>query len=353
LADHHYIFHLSNPVSMDKNKFLVIAAGEMRSVFTDVLLKNGFSAIRANECAEVFTANSVDGIYTHGVNRFPRFVQYVKDGYVQPGSTPTLAHKFNGIEQWNGNLGPGMLNAMLATSRAMELAAVHGIGIVSLANTNHWMRGGTCGWQAAKAGFIFIGWTNTTAIMPPWGATDPRLGNNPLVMALPYQQEAIVLDMAMSQFSYGAMELAVLKEEQLPVSGGFDQDNQLTTDPATILGSKRPLPIGYWKGAGMALLLDILATILSGGLAVHEITKLEAEHALSQVFISIDPSKLGNHQLISKTVEGIIADYHEAVPADGSNKITFPGERVLRTRGRNLRDGIPVIARVWDSILAL
>jgi len=79
---------------------------------------------------------------------------------------------------------------------------------------------------------------------------------------------------------YGAMELAVLKNEQLPVSGGYDRESNLTTDPATILESKRPLPVGYWKGAGLALLLDILATVLSGGLPVHEITKKDVECAL-------------------------------------------------------------------------
>jgi 3-dehydro-L-gulonate 2-dehydrogenase len=325
---------------------------EMQNLFHEILLKHGCSPERALQCAELFTNNSIDGVYTHGVNRFPRFVEYVQKGFINIKATPSLKHAFGGIQQWNGNLGIGPLNAIHATNTAKQLAQQHGIGCVALANTNHWMRGGTYGWQAAKAGFVFIGWTNTTALMPAWGAVDAKLGNNPLVMGLPYNNEAIVLDMAMSQYSFGALELADMKQEQLPVYGGYNKAGQLTTDPGAIRATRRPLPIGYWKGAGLALLLDILAAVLSGGLSVHEIAKQPTEIALSQVFIAIDISKLGNYNAIAQAVELIIADYHGSIAEDGK-QITFPGERVMQTRKRNLEQGIPVVRKVWEEIKGL
>jgi 3-dehydro-L-gulonate 2-dehydrogenase len=334
----------------ENSTIIRIPAKEMQERFTAILLKNGFTKERAMECAEVFTSSSVDGVYTHGVNRFPRFIQYIKDGHVKVDAEPSLENKFGGIEQWNGNLGPGILNAIHATETVVGLAQQHGIGCVALRNTNHWMRGGTYGWQAAKAGFVFIGWTNTIGIMPTWGAKDGRLGNNPLVIALPYNEEAVVLDMAMSQYSYGAMELAAMKNETLTVFGGFDTEGNLTKEPAAILSSERPLPIGYWKGAGLSLLLDLLATILSGGLSTHEISKEKVEYGLSQVFIAIDISKLGNHSVIAKTIEEILNDYHQSVPVDESKKIVYPGEKVLLTRKNNLANGIPVLKKVWDEI---
>jgi 3-dehydro-L-gulonate 2-dehydrogenase len=177
------------------------------------------------------------------------------------------------------------------------------------------------------------------------------LGNNPLVLALPYQDEAIVLDMAMSQYSFGAMELAVLKNEKLAVAGGYDTHGNLTNDPALILESWRTMPVGYWKGAGLSLLLDILAAVLSGGLATHDITKQPAEIASSQVFIALDIQKLGNHSSISQLIKGIIEDYHQSVAIDENHKITFPGERVLDTRKKNLVGGVPVLEEVWGEIL--
>lgn len=339
---------------MEKTPTIIsIPAKEMRERFTDILVKEGFTQDKALQCAEIFTGNSVDGIYTHGVNRFPRFVQYIKKEFVKVDAIPSLENKYGGMEQWNGNLGPGILNAIHATESVMRLAKQNGIGCVALSNTNHWMRGGSYGWQAAKEGYVFIGWTNTIANMPAWGAKDARLGNNPLVMALPYHEEAIVLDMAMSQYSYGALELSTLKNETLSVYGGFDTEGTLTKNPSAILASNNPLPIGYWKGSGLALLLDLLATILSGGLATHEISKKEAEYGLSQVFIAIDISKPGNHSSVTKIIDGIINDYHQSLPTDESKKIIYPGERVLFTRKNNLANGIPVMKKVWDEISLL
>ncbi len=334
--------------SMEETIYIPIA--EMKLVFHSILIKNNFSETTAAACADIFTANSIDGVYTHAVNRFPRFVQNAKDGHVKPGAVPSLLHSFGGIEQWDGNLGPGPLNAVQATERAMHLSQKNGIGCVALANTNHWMRGGYYGWQAAKKGFVFIGWTNTIANMPAWNAMDSKLGNNPLVVAIPFNDEAIVLDMAMSQFSYGSMEQAVIKGEHLPVSGGYDKEGNLTTNPAEILASNRPIAIGYWKGAGLSLLLDILATILSSGLSTKEISKQRSEHALSQVFIAIDITKLSNYSSISSLINNIILDYQQSIPTDNSKNIKYPGERVLETRKKNSLQGIPVLKSIWQGI---
>ena len=330
-----------------------IAADEMKLWFEKILLRLGFSKDKAEQIAHVFTQNSVDGVYTHGVNRFPRFVEYVQKGFVQIDADSSLKSKFNGIEQWDGNLGPGILNAIAATNHSMKLADEHGIGCIALSNTNHWMRGGAYGWQAAMAGYVFIGWTNTIANMPAWGATDARLGNNPLVIALPYNNDAIVLDMAMSQYSYGSLELSAMKNEKLPVYGGFDKDGNLSNDPAAILASERPMPVGYWKGAGLSLLLDILAAVLSGGSATHEISKRKIEYGLSQVFVAINIARLPGHSIIPTIIENVITDYKQSLPQDAATSITYPGEKVLRLRKQNSMNGIPVMQKVWDSILKL
>jgi len=334
-------------------KQILVPADEMQCTLKKILLTNQFSEEKAEECATIFTNNSIDGIYTHGINRFPRFLEYVQKGYIAPNAQPSLLHRFGGIEQWNGNLGPGPSNATFATNRVMELAKENGIACVTLADTNHWMRGGAYAWQAAKEGFVFIAWTNTEANMPAWGAKNPKLGNNPLVFATPYKEEAIVLDMAMSQFSFGAMEMAAMKEEKLATVGGYDADGQLTNDPELILQSKRTLPVGFWKGAGLSFLLDILAAILSNGLSVHEISKKDAEMGCSQVFIAIDLSKLSNYTSIAGTIERIIQDYETSIPIDLHHQISYPGKRVLATRDRNKNKGIPVLESIWQKVLEL
>jgi 3-dehydro-L-gulonate 2-dehydrogenase len=326
---------------------------QMLNEFNRILLKYNFTPEKANVCARIFSESSLDGIYTHGINRFYGFIKYINAKCIIVDAEPVKKNSIGAVEQWNGNLGPGPLNALICTDRSMEIAKEFGIGCVALSNTNHWMRAGTYGWRAAKAGFVFIGWTNTIGIMPAWGAVDSRLGNNPVVFGLPFNNEAIVIDMALSQFSYGKMEIAKSNEAPLSVPGGYNKDGVLTTNAAEILESRRPLPIGHWKGAGLALLLDLLATVLSGGFSTHEISKHKYEHGISQVFITIDLSKLGSLPAIANTITQIIDDYHNSIRESGSVEILYPGERVLKTRKENLLKGIPVNKIFWDKILSL
>lgn len=337
----------------NRQQIIFVSEKEMQQCLNSILLKAGFAEDKAEQLSIAFTQNSLDGIYTHGVNRFPRFIEYTKNGYVKKDLEPSLKSKNNGIEQWDGNLGPGILNAIIATNQSMKLADEFGIGCVALSNTNHWMRGGAYGWQAAMAGYVFIGFTNTIANMPAHGAIDTRLGNNPLVIALPYKDTAIVLDMAMSQYSFGSMELSAMKNENLQVYGGYDLEGNLTKDPAGIIRSRRPLPVGYWKGAGLSLLLDLLAALLSAGLSTHEISKRNIEYGLSQVFISINIKQLPDHSSIHVLIENIITDYKQSVPESENVSISYPGERVLNNRRRNAENGIPVMKQVWDEILTL
>jgi 3-dehydro-L-gulonate 2-dehydrogenase len=325
----------------------------LKSEFSRILVKYGFTEVKAEKCASIFAENSLDGVYSHGVNRFPRFIRYIQKGYVKPDAEPELVHRSGALEQWNGNLGPGPLNAIHATERVMELASKYGMGLIGLAHTNHWMRGGYYGWEAAGKGFIFIGWTNTTPNMPAWGANNPKQGNNPVVFAIPYHNQAIVLDMAMSQYSFGKMEEKQLTGEMLPTPGGYNKEGKLTDNPGEILETWRSLPIGYWKGSAFSLMLDILATVLSGGLSTAEIGKKEDEYGVSQVFIAIDPKKLGNFSAIQRTVDATIADLKKSTLTDENLPVRYPGERVIQIRKENLQKGIPVDSRIWEEIYSL
>jgi 3-dehydro-L-gulonate 2-dehydrogenase len=335
------------------SEIIRISFSELEEVFYNILIKYGFTPDKAKTCARIFAESSRDGVYSHGVDRFPLFIQYIKDGYISVNAVPEKISSVGVMEQWNGNLGPGPLSALYCTNRTMELAKKYGMGCIALSNTNHWMRGGTYGWHAAKAGFVFIGWTNTIRNMSAWGAIDSRLGNNPIVLGIPYQEEAIVLDMALSQFSYGKLNEYRLKERNLPVPGGYNKKGYLTNDPREILDSERALPIGYWKGAGLSLLLDLIATILSGGLSTHKISQRDAEYGISQVFIAFDITKLKNYQTVDQVVNEVINDYKASNPESELSEILYPGERVLRTRKENMEKGIPVQKSILEKIISL
>ncbi|RWY47959.1 3-dehydro-L-gulonate 2-dehydrogenase [Mucilaginibacter gilvus] len=311
-----------------------------------VLLSLGLTEDKADASAGIFADNSRDGVASHGLNRFRVFVDYLKEGLVTPNADPTLINAFGAVEQWDGNFATGMLNARLSMDRAITLAHENGIGCVAIKNTNHWMRGGTYGWQAAEAGCVGICFTNTTANLPPWGGTEPRLGNNPLVISVPRAGSHIVLDMAMTQFSFGKLWQHEAQNKPLPLPGGYDAEGNLTTDAAAILATKRALPIGFWKGSGLSLVLDLLATILSGGSSTAAVTQSgRKETGVSQVFIAIKANDEQNEALIND----ILAYTKTSAPIDGS-EILYPGENMLRTREKSMTDGVLVDEGIWEEV---
>ncbi len=321
--------------------------------FLRVLLKLNFDTQRAELCACLFTETSRDGVYSHGLNRFPRFVNDIQKGLVNVSAIPTLVRGNGNSEQWDGGYGVGNLNARFAMSRAIELANQHGFGYVALRHTNHWMRGGTYGWLAAEAGCMGICWTNTTPNMPVWGGLENRLGNNPLIVAVPRKNGHIVLDSSISQFSFGKVESYRRKGERLPYPGGFDETGRITDDPAVIEKTNSGLPIGYWKGSGLSLMLDLLVTILSGGRSVFQIGESEEEYGLSQIFIAFDITKVTNPDWAAARIDQIIQNLKTATPVAGDGKIYYPGEKTLTTRQENNRLGIPVEPFYWDKLRAL
>jgi 3-dehydro-L-gulonate 2-dehydrogenase len=327
---------------------------EVESRLATVLRGLGISEERAQLCARLFAEATCDGVYSHGVNRFARFVAMVRNGSVNPAAVPRVVARLGAMERWDGQRGPGNLNAHAAMERVIELSREHGIGCVALANTNHWMRGGTYGWQAADAGVIGICWTNTMPNVPPWGAVEPAIGNNPLVIAVPRAKGHVVLDMAMSQFSYGALEVYRRRGELLPMDGGFDSEGKLTRDPGAIEKSQRLLPVGYWKGSGLAVVLDLVAAMTSLGNATCHIARDPLrETALSQVFVAMHPAALGDAARMEQIADEVIGSLHRARSAEAERLVRYPGENTLHLRGENRRVGLPVDEAVWAEICAM
>jgi 3-dehydro-L-gulonate 2-dehydrogenase len=327
---------------------VILKIEDLRQIFFSKLQHVGFTSSDAGSIADIFTENTRDGVFSHGINRFPRFIGDVLNGTVIPNRRAERVQGSGALEQWDGNGAAGPLNALQALDQSINLAREYGIGCIGLRNTNHWMRGGSYGWKAADQGFLFMGWTNTQPNMPPWDGDKAALGNNPFVMAIPRKKGHIVVDMAMSQFSYGKLEWHEKLGTELSHHGGYDSHNELTKNPSEILKTGRILPTGLWKGSALSLILDLAAAVLSGGLTTREIGKLPGETRLSQVFISID---IGRHmdQAQMETLEEETLQYLKQTNPDAA----YPGQRSLRNRKLHAERGVEIQEKIWEEILAL
>jgi 3-dehydro-L-gulonate 2-dehydrogenase len=327
---------------------------DMIKEFKRVLFKNGFAEKDAEDAAEIFAQNSMAGVFSHGLNRFPRVIEYLQKGQIDPSVTAECENRMGAFERWDGHRGFGPLNAKKAMDRAVELAKESGIGLVALGNNNHWMRGGSYGWQAADQGCIGICWSNTCPNMPAWGGMDRKIGNNPFIMAIPRSNgEHVVIDCAVSQFSYGKLEECRIKGIELPVPGGYDTEGNLTTDPGEIEKTWRVLPMGYWKGSGISIALDLIATVLSNGNSVNTIGTFDDEVGLTQIMIAIDPSKMNSVELTDQIVDDIVKDVKSSIPVNEGGEVYYPGEIELKNRKDYKENGIPVIEEKWNEVLSM
>lgn len=330
-----------------------IAYDEALRVCRAALLKAGFTPEKAERLSGVFCQNTLEGVASHGLNRFPRFVKEAGNGVVDVNAEPETVAALGGMEVWDGHFGPGPLIAEKAMDRAIELARTHGVACVTVRNSNHWQRAGRYGWQAANAGMIGMLWTNTCQNLPAWGAKDAQLGNNPFVLAIPRKKGAVVVDMSMSQYAYGKLEIARQNGEKLPIPGGFDRDGSLTHDPAAILETRRPLPIGYWKGAAMSLALDMIAAGTSLGRTVHMIGPAGEEKGLSQIFIVLNYTGLVGEEEAQKRFDDAVEAMLSSEPADPEKPVRAPGGNIRSIVENNLQNGMYVNDKTWNMILDL
>lgn len=327
----------------------------VKNTIQQALLNAGLSEEKAAVCARIHANSSADGVESHGLNRVPRFVEYVRKGWVDVNSTPVLTGAKGAVENYDSRFGVGITNALFCADRAIELAKVHGIGCVALKNATHWMRGGTYAWHMAQAGFMGMCWINTESCMPLWGSDEPGVGNNPFCMAIPRESGPIVLDMAMSQYAYGKLGVYRLAGKQLPYPGGFDRDGNLTTDPGAIEESRRILPTGYWKGSGMAIALDLAAALMANGRTGAD---MDADGRGScpgccQIFIAYDPYLFGEKAEIQAMLDRRVAAADASHPEREGHPVTCPGERTAASRAKSMRDGVNVDEQVWAQVCAI
>jgi 3-dehydro-L-gulonate 2-dehydrogenase len=154
----------------------------------------------------------------------------------------------------------------------------------------------------------------------------------------------------MSQFSNGKLEVLRRRGLELPLAGGYDDKGNLTTDPGAILKSHRALPIGFWKGSGLAIVLDLAAALISNGDATKDICKRDQETGVSQVFIAIDIESRVGASYIGEKTDAILNSLLETPPIEKGEAVRYPGQNLAATRAENLEKGVPIEPELWQTI---
>jgi len=311
------------------------------------LLSEHFEQAEAKALATIFTEAEFDGLITHGLKRFPRFMDEISRGWVEPKALPKIIFSSNNWAVIDGQHGPGPLNALFAVKTAIKKAKENSVALIGVKNTNHWLRPGYYATLATQQNCVLISWTNTLPNMQ--AHTDaisigkPNLGNNPIVIGIPNTDTPLIFDTALSQFSYGKIQEYVEAKEELPVLGGYNHIGEPTQDPKIVFEQLSASAIGWWKGSGFSIMLDLLSALLSGGQSVKEVSRREGEQDVSQVFICIDVQ-----QLWGDSYEQRITELVTQLNIDG---VRWPGKSLATKRANNNKNGVHIPADVWQAVL--
>lgn len=334
----------------------VFAAGMLEAFARRVLEAAGVDAEESRVVAENLVAANLRGIDSHGVVRLPLYVARLEAGLVAPRTKLEIVREAPAACVLDAHNGWGAVAGRAGMQEAVKRARRAGVGVAVVRRSNHFGIAAFYAQPALAENMIGIVLTNASAAMPPWGGRDPYFGTNPICVAVPAGRERpVIYDGATSVAAIGKIVLAAKKGEKIPSTWATDREGRPTTDPAAAV-SGALLPMGGYKGYGLALMVDVLSGILAGaafGPYVGNLRRLEAPQNVGHFFAALNISAFLELEEFFEGMERLVRDVRQAPRAAGEGRIYLPGEIEWEWEERRKREGIPVPAEVLEELRAL
>jgi LDH2 family malate/lactate/ureidoglycolate dehydrogenase len=296
------------------------------------------------------------GVDSHGVLRLIQYADTVANGEVNPRPRTRVLSKRGVFGLVDAGGGYGFVPTIRAMDLALELAASKGMGFVGVRNSHHFGMAAAYAERAALAGKIGIVTTNTGPVMAPAGVLRPLVGNNPIAIAIPRRPPAspIVLDMALSQTAFGRIRLAAAEGRDIPIGWAYDARGEPTTDSGEALRASLLAPAGGYKGYGLAIMIDVLAGILTGarfgpGADAHS----HREGGVGHLALALEPSVFVRRSRFDSSVDALERELKSAPVAPGGGEVLLPGELEARTMRQRAVQGIPISGELVGQLQSL
>jgi len=317
------------------------------------LMHIGVDEDDAEIVSEALVMANLRGIDSHGVVRLYSYVERILRGLINPRAKPQVVRDLGATCVLDGNNGLGHVAAMHAVRIAVEKARKYGVGVVGVKNANHFGMAAYYGIKIAENKMIGIVLSNAPPAMAPWGGKVARLGTNPICIAFPFEEGfPIVLDMALSVVARGKIRVAALRKERIPEGWALDEEGKPTTDPEAALRGTL-LPIGGYKGYGLAVAVDILSGILSGSAYSILVRALDDYSGPSRTGFFIEAINVEHFRSYEEYLEDLrkfVKIIKETPKASGVTEIYLPGEIEANTAKRRLKEGIPLGKETLDLL---
>lgn len=334
---------------------LRIQAAELESFIARALEAVEVPGADARTIAELMARADVNGSEGHGVFRLPQYVRRIKGGAVNVRPAISVEREAAGMALVNGDNGMGHLVMKFATQKAIEKAKHSGVAWVGAKCSNH---AGPASLYASMALehdmiglYMAVGSANH---LPPWGGLDMLLSTNPLAVAVPADEEPpIVLDMATTVAAYGKVKTKAQRGETMPVGWMMDREGNPLTDPKRA-SEGFLLPIGDYKGYGLALIIGLLAGTLNGAAMGKDVVDFNADDTsvtnTGHTIVAISLEAFGGAAQFKRSVDALARDLRNSKRLPGVDRIWLPGEQSFAKRVDNLEHGVPIPPALLASL---
>ncbi len=327
------------------NDEIRVDAEELLKLVVAIFERCGMSQADAALLADSLVDADLGGIHSHGVLRVPEYVEKLTVKGVDPTAKPEVVREGPSFVIVDGRNSMGQLGAALAMRQVIDKAAQTGIAAGAIRGSNHCGAMAYFTRMALPHDMIGIATTNAIPTMAPWGGAERILGINPLAISVPAgEMSPIVYDAAFSGSSHGKIRIYEQKGMHLPEGWALDGEGQPTTDPKVAIDGLLA-PIGGFKGAGLAMIMGILSSMLSGASYGTELGSIEdgpIPGADGHFVAAIHIASFEDVERFKSRVDAAIQQIHDCRLAPGFDRVYAPGELEAIRRAEYSAQGIPL-----------
>ena len=333
-----------------------VSAQVLRDLITRLYQQAGMSEEEADFHAEGLVRASLRGVDSHGVLRTSAYLKRIQNGAINTESRMHYVKEEGALQVLDADGASGYTAGKVGMKRAIVLAREYSLGMVLVRNSNHFGAAALYAQMAVDQGMLGFCTTNVKPGVTAPGAAGNVVGNNPFAVGIPtYCDFPFMLDMALSVVAGGKLKMAIAKGERIPLDWATDRDGNPTDDPQKGFDGYF-LPLGGFKGLGMAYAIDILCGVMTGGAFQNHIRNMFKDPTepsqTCHMFMAVDLTKLLSKEEI-RTRMTEYRDYIRSIPTVSGRPLVLPGEIEAAFEKERLEKGIPLPETLYQELKTL
>ena len=330
---------------------VVMQSEELIRLSRDIFIAVSTPDDIATTVAESLVYTNLLGHDSHGVIRVKQYADMIREGRIKASARPQITKQFGAVATISGGYGFGQIGARFGAELAGKLGTEHGIGAVSVAEVTHIGRLGEYTQLIAEQGLIGIGFTSGSMYrgwVTPYGGRERVFGTNPMSFAVPTREgETLLLDFATAGVAHGKVLLARVKGEPVPTGMLLDKDGNPTTDSSILDEGAILLPMGLHKGSGLAMMMEIVPTLLAGH---RPISSPDFHYGNPTLLIGLSPEAFAGESHFLHYIDELKERIKRVSPAQGFDEVLLPGEPESRSYAERIKSGISFPDSVWQDL---